>query len=192
MKRTPPGDARVDKHGCTIGAECTPDEFCLAHRGRAVSATEKARVERMFKMTPDEILADSETRSAVMCKCGELWGNHKFDDKGWIVHAHPMVGREGKLGEVIDRRVQVYGNPTDTFVRIAQVWSGILGHEVLPVEVPLLMAGMKMVRAQIMPDYSDNSDDIAGYMDIFTTLVGEDMIHARNVSEFIAQKWPEQ
>lgn len=98
--------------------------------------------------------------------------------------------RDGNLGEVIDRRVQVYGNPVETFARIAQVWSGILGHHVNPVEVPLMMAGMKMVRAQVMPDYSDNSDDIDGYMDIFRQLVGEDMIHARTVNEFIEKKWP--
>ena len=91
---------------------------------------------------------------------------------------------------MIDRRVQVYGDPLDTFARIAQVWSGILGHTVQPTEVPLLMAGMKMVRAQVMPDYSDNSDDIDGYIDIFRTLVGDDMIHARTVNDFITQKWP--
>lgn len=98
--------------------------------------------------------------------------------------------RQGVVGEVIDRRVQVYGNPVETFARIAEVWSGILGHHVNPVEVPLMMAGMKMVRAQVMPDYSDNSDDIAGYMDIFALLVGDSMIHARTVNEFIEKKWP--
>ena len=97
--------------------------------------------------------------------------------------------RDGHLGEVIDRRVQVYGNPVETFARIAQVWSGIIGYEIQPVEVPLMMAGMKMVRAQVMPDYSDNSDDIDGYMDIFRQLVGPDMISARTVNEFIELKW---
>ena len=43
-----------------------------------------------------------------------------------------------------------------------------------------------------MPCYSDNSDDIEGYLDIFRKLVGEDMIHARTVSDFIAQKWGDQ
>ena len=99
--------------------------------------------------------------------------------------------RDGNNGELIDRRVQVYGDPTKTFVRIAQVWSGILGHEVQPCEVPLLMMGMKMVRAQVMPDYSDNTDDVEGYLDIFRQLLGEDMIHARSVNDFIAQKWGE-
>jgi hypothetical protein len=98
--------------------------------------------------------------------------------------------RDGQVGELIDRRVQVYGNPVETFARIAQVWSGIIGHEIQPVEVPLMMAGMKMVRAQVMPDYSDNSDDIDGYLDIFRQIVGEDMIHARTVNEFIEKKWP--
>lgn len=102
-----------------------------------------------------------------------------------------MAERDGFLGEVIDRRVQVYGDPVDSFARIAQVWSGILGHTVNAVDVPLMMVGLKAVRAQVMPDYSDNSDDIDGYMDIFRTLVGDDMIEARSVNEFIAQKWPE-
>lgn len=95
--------------------------------------------------------------------------------------------RDGHLGEVIDRRVQVYGNPVETFARIAQVWSGIIGHEIQPCEVPLMMAGMKMVRAQVMPDYSDNSDDIDGYMVIFRELIGDDMIHARTVDEYLAK-----
>lgn len=100
--------------------------------------------------------------------------------------------REGTLGEVIDRRVQVYGDPIDGFTRIAEVWSGILGHHVNPVEVPLMMMGMKLVRAQVSPDYSDNIDDVDGYGDIFRKLVGDDMIHARSVNDYIAQKWPEQ
>lgn len=100
--------------------------------------------------------------------------------------------REGNLGEVIDRRVQVYGDPVDTFVDISKVWSGICGFEIQPATVPLMMVGMKAVRARVMPDYSDNSDDIDGYMDIFRKLVGDDMIHARTVAEFIACKWPEQ
>lgn len=98
--------------------------------------------------------------------------------------------RDSHLGELIDRRVQVYGDPTVTFARIAQMWSGLIGHEILPYQVPLMMVAIKMVRADVMPDYSDNSDDIDGYMDIFRKLV-PDMIHARTVDDFIKQKWPE-
>ena len=96
--------------------------------------------------------------------------------------------REGTVGEVIDQRVQVYGDPTETFVRIAQVWSGILGVEVNPTDVPLCLIGMKVVRTTQAPDYSDNSDDIEGYLDIFRQLVGEDMIHARSVTEYVERK----
>ena len=99
--------------------------------------------------------------------------------------------REGNLGEVIDRRVQVYGDPRETFVRVAEIWSGILGHHVNPVDVPLMMIGYKLLRAAVSPDYSDNIDDVDGYADIFRTLVGDDMIQARSVNDYIAQKWPE-
>lgn len=113
-----------------------------------------------------------------------------------IIDPHPGAGglheevvRDGNMGELIDRRVQVYGEPVECFSRIAQVWSGILGHEVQPVEVPLMMAGAKLVRAQVSPDYSDNTDDVDGYIDIARKIVGEDMIMARTVNDYIAQKW---
>lgn len=94
--------------------------------------------------------------------------------------------REGTLGEVIDERVQVYGVPTETFPRVAQIWSGIVGHEITATDVTLMMIGYKVLRAQVMPSYADNSDDIDGYLDLFRQLVGEEMIHARSVDEFIA------
>lgn len=99
--------------------------------------------------------------------------------------------REGNLGEVIDRRVQVYGDPVDGHVRIAQAWSSILDCEVQAWQVPIMMIMMKAVRMRTSPDYSDHSDDIEGYLDIFRQIIGEDMIHARSVSEYIALKWPE-
>ena len=98
--------------------------------------------------------------------------------------------REGLLGEVIDRRRQVYGEPRETFPRVAQMWSGLLGTEVQAWQVPLLMVAYKMLRTSVMPEYSDNSDDIDGYLDIFRELMGDDMIAARSVEEFIAQRWP--
>lgn len=98
--------------------------------------------------------------------------------------------REGNLGEVIDMRVQVYGDPTVTFQQIATMWSGYLNIEVKATDVPLMLNQMKMVRTRQAPDYSDNSDDMEGYLDIFRQLVGEDMIHARSVTEYIEKKWP--
>jgi hypothetical protein len=102
------------------------------------------------------------------------------------------VERDGNLGEVIDRRIQVYGGIEESWSRIAQVWSGIAGFEITASTAALMMIGLKSVRATYAPDYADNSDDVEGYLDIFRKLVGEDMIHVRSVNEYIAAKWPEQ
>ena len=98
--------------------------------------------------------------------------------------------RSALLDEVIDRRRQVYGEPGETFPRVAQMWSGLIGHEIKAWEVPLMMVAHKMLRTDVMPEYSDNSDDILGYMDIFFELMGPDMIQARSVEEFIKARWP--
>jgi hypothetical protein len=74
------------------------------------------------------------------------------------------------------------------FARAAQIWSGIIGHEVNATDVPLMLIGYKVLRAQFTPDYSDNSDDIEGYLDIFRELVGKDMVHARSVTEYLELK----
>ena len=107
----------------------------------------------------------------------------------------PLPDADGSMEnptEFIDRRSQVYGEPVECFTRIAQVWSGILGVEIQPWQVPLCMIGLKSVRTSLAPDYSDNSDDIDGYLDIFRRIIGKDMIEARSVSEYIKQKWPNE
>lgn len=92
------------------------------------------------------------------------------------------------VAELIDERVKVYGDPKVTFPQIAQAWSAVLGFEVLPYQVPLCLIAMKLVRTSQTPDYSDNSDDVEGYLDIFRKVIGEDMIHARTVDEYVLQK----
>lgn len=90
--------------------------------------------------------------------------------------------------EVIDGRRSVYGNPADTFPRVAQIWSGILGTEVQAFHVPLLLMGYKLARTSECPEYSDNSDDIEGYLDTFREVMGDKLIHARSVTEFIEKR----
>lgn len=97
-------------------------------------------------------------------------------------------GTTAVVNEVIDGRRGVYGEPTDTFARMAQMITGLLGHEVHSWQVPLILIITKMVRANQCPTYSDNSDDIEGYLAIFRELVGDDMIHARSVDEYLAVK----
>lgn len=96
--------------------------------------------------------------------------------------------REGTVGEVIDGRRGVYGDPTVMFNRAAQIWSGIIGFPISATDVPLMLIGYKVLRAQHTPDYSDNSDDVEGYLDIFRELVGDDMIDARSVPEYLLKK----
>lgn len=65
--------------------------------------------------------------------------------------------------QLLNERERTYGNPVQTHVQIAQVWSGILGTEVTPVQVPIMMAGLKLVRASNNPYHKDNFDDVMGY-----------------------------
>lgn len=96
--------------------------------------------------------------------------------------------RTDVTAEVIDERIKIYGDPEVTFPQIALVWSGILGHHVNPTDVPLMLMGMKIVRTAQTPTYSDNSDDIEGYLDIFRKLVGEDMIPARTIDQYVTKR----
>jgi len=90
------------------------------------------------------------------------------------------------VNEVIEGRRSVYGNPTDTFARMAQMVSGLLGFEVHAWQIPMIMIITKLVRTNQCPTYSDNSDDIEGYLAIFRELIGDDMVHARSVDEYLA------
>ena len=94
------------------------------------------------------------------------------------------------VSEVIDGRRGVYGDPSDTFPRIAAMWSALLGKEdvVKALHVPLMFIAAKMIRTTEAPDYSDNSDDIEGYLAVFRELIGDDMIHARSVTEYLEKK----
>ena len=96
-----------------------------------------------------------------------------------------MSETSNTVSEVVDGRRDVYGEPTDTFSRMAQMVSGLLGHEVHAWQIPLILIILKMVRTNQCPTYSDNSDDIEGYLAIFRELIGEDMVHARSVDEYL-------
>lgn len=105
------------------------------------------------------------------------------------LHVQPELDlRTEGGGTIVDARASVYGDPVENLCRIAQVWSGILGHEVQPTDVPLMMAGLKLVRTQVTPDYSDSSDDVDGFMEMFRRVVGSDMIHARSVGDYLLIK----
>lgn len=57
----------------------------------------------------------------------------------------------------------VYGPPNENMKRTAQIWSGILGIEVTPIQVCLCMIGVKMARLVESPGHGDSALDIAGW-----------------------------
>jgi hypothetical protein len=89
---------------------------------------------------------------------------------------------------LLDSRLAVYGERVENMTRVAQVFSGILGFEVRPDQVPLLMVGYKTVRASQTPDYEDNVKDIEGYSLMFREIIGDDMIAAVNTDEYLLEK----
>jgi len=68
-----------------------------------------------------------------------------------------------------DRNGQ-HGSPLLNHVRIAQIWSVILGHEVLPSQVALCMAGLKLARLAGNPENFDSYIDGAAYLAIAAEL----------------------
>lgn len=67
---------------------------------------------------------------------------------------------------LLEQRGQIYGDAVTQYGQVAQVWSGILGHEVTAHQAALMMVGLKLVRASTSPDHEDNLDDAAGYVRI--------------------------
>ena len=92
------------------------------------------------------------------------------------------------LESLVEDRRHVYGAPTEFFPRLAQMWAGILGADVTALDAAACMIALKTLRATMSPDYSDNTDDIVGYVDVFRELVGPDMIQARSVAEYAEQR----
>lgn len=75
--------------------------------------------------------------------------------------------------ELLDEKGKDWGDPVITHTRIAQVWSGILDHEVQPHQVALCMASMKLVRSDINPDNPDSLKDGAAYIRIAEQIIGD-------------------
>jgi len=56
-----------------------------------------------------------------------------------------------------------YGPVEESFARIANIWSGILGHDITAKEVALMMTGLKLHR-EANKHSRDNLVDIHGYV----------------------------
>ena len=90
--------------------------------------------------------------------------------------------------ELLAQRHQVYGDRVQNMERVALMWTGYLGFEVRPVDVPAMLALYKMYRLNVEPEYSDNLDDVDGYMQMTREVIGDRLIQARTVDEFITKR----
>jgi hypothetical protein len=62
-----------------------------------------------------------------------------------------------------DRDLQ-YGGPEENFTRIAKIWSVIVGTEISPEDVAMMMVGLKVARYASKSGFQpDTWIDIAGY-----------------------------
>lgn len=62
-----------------------------------------------------------------------------------------------------DRDLQ-YGGPEENFTRIAKIWSVIIGTEITPEDVAMMMVGLKVARYASKSGFQpDTWIDIAGY-----------------------------
>ena len=64
---------------------------------------------------------------------------------------------------VCGRREQDYGSPESNFKRIADLWSVYTGITILPVDVAMMMALLKVARVKGGGGTGDNYVDLAGY-----------------------------
>lgn len=64
---------------------------------------------------------------------------------------------------VLKNRADQYGAVEDSFGRVALIWSAILGVEISPSQVALMLAGLKMARLAGNLTHADSWVDLAGY-----------------------------
>lgn len=75
------------------------------------------------------------------------------------------------------QRQSDYGDKLENFSQIAAIWNGILARKlnvpINPVDVGLLMIGMKAARLSLSPTHYDSLLDVAGYAGCIEKLVSE-------------------
>ena len=67
-------------------------------------------------------------------------------------------------GEAINgERAKDYGDALDNHQRIGQMWGAILGFDVTPQQVVMMMIALKLSRLAHQPTHADSWIDVCGY-----------------------------
>ena len=88
-------------------------------------------------------------------------------------------------------RESVYGNRVDNMTRVARMWNGYLGTDIItPADVAMMFTLYKAYRFKITPDYSDNINDVLGYGEMVREVqeATGGLIHAETVKEYLEKK----
>lgn len=64
---------------------------------------------------------------------------------------------------VTGNRQAAHGKPEETFGKLADIWSAMLGVPITPEQAALMLAALKIARAWNNPQHDDNWIDLAGY-----------------------------
>ena len=86
-------------------------------------------------------------------------------------------------------RNKEYGSFEQMMIRTAQVWTGILDHEVQHAEVAMCMAGLKLVRMQQNPGKEDSFVDALGYTAMAADILNEEPDQAEMAMLIRQQLW---
>jgi hypothetical protein len=74
------------------------------------------------------------------------------------------IGQFDQAAETIGHdRTEDYGDPALSFIRIAKMWSAIVGAPITAQQVAHMMIALKISRLQQQPDHLDSYIDIVGY-----------------------------
>lgn len=115
--------------------------------------------------------------SSMGLRCGHLLRREAFGDEEPCARSedHPVHAVDPEptdaTAALVAQRGAMYGGPVEGMARVAQAWSGVLGHEVTGHQVALCMAALKLVRANSSPDHQDHYDDARGYLAIAEQVV---------------------
>ncbi len=80
--------------------------------------------------------------------------------------------------ETVSDRGDDYGGVWENHERIAVIWTALIGIQIEPEQVAMMMAGLKLARLASSPDHQDSWVDLAGY-----AATGSECLHVRQAND---------